>query len=304
MAVRKQLIFGASVGFAAVAAIGLLVLGVQQGVFVGKPQRLLSQAAKAQQQGDLPKAQAQLEEIVATFPDSPAVDDALFKLGEIHQAQQHFAEAKLAYQKLLEKFPDSPLLPKVQAELGKANVALLFSPNVTDLDTAYEIKPGDTLGKIAASFGTTVDFLKKSNHLSSNVIQPGKKLKVPKGKFSIVVDKSQNELLLTENNKFVKTYRVATGKDNSTPVGNFKIVSKLVDPVWYGQGAVVPPNSPENVLGTRWMGIDKKGYGIHGTIDPNAIGQQVTAGCVRMTNADVEELFSIVPTGTDVTIVD
>ena len=52
------------------------------------------------------------------------------------------------------------------------------------------------------------------------------------------------------------------------------------------------------------MGIDKKGYGIHGTIDPNAIGQQITAGCVRMTNADVEELFSIVPTGTDVTIVD
>lgn len=304
MAIRKQLIVGASVGLSAVAVIGLLIFGAQQGLFMGKPQRLLSQAAKAQQQGDLPKAQAQLEEIIATYPDSPVVDDALFKLGDIYQAQQKFAEAKTAYQKLLDKFPDSPLLPKVQAELGKTNVALLFSPSVTPLDAAYEVKPGDTLGKIAASFGTTVDYLKKSNHLASNVIQPGKTLKVPKGKFSIVVDKSQNELLLTEDNKFVKTYRVATGKENSTPVGNFKIISKLVNPVWYAQGAVVPPNSPENVLGTRWMGIDKKGYGIHGTIDPNAIGQQVTAGCVRMTNADVEELFSIVPVGTDVTIVD
>ncbi len=127
---------------------------------------------------------------------------------------------------------------------------------------------------------------------------------MPKGKFSIVIDKSQNELLLTEDNNFVRTYRVATGKDNSTPIGSFKIVSKLTNPVWYTQGAVVPPNSPENVLGTRWMGIDKKGYGIHGTTQPDAIGQQVTAGCVRMVNSDVEELYSIVPVGTDVTIVD
>ena len=46
------------------------------------------------------------------------------------------------------------------------------------------------------------------------------------------------------------------------------------------------------------------GYGIHGTIEPQNLGKQVTEGCVRMVNADVEELFIIVPTGTEVTIVD
>ncbi|MBI2494999.1 MAG: L,D-transpeptidase [Candidatus Omnitrophica bacterium] len=127
---------------------------------------------------------------------------------------------------------------------------------------------------------------------------------MPKGRFSIVVDKSQNQLLLTEENQFIKSYRVATGKEDSTPVGAFTIISKIPNPVWYKQGAVVPPDSPENILGTRWLGIDKPGYGIHGSTDPNTIGQQVTAGCVRMTNADVEELFGIVPIGTDVTIVD
>ena len=97
---------------------------------------------------------------------------------------------------------------------------------------------------------------------------------------------------------------MATGKDNSTPIGTFKIVTKIPNPVWYKQGAVVPPDSPENILGTRWMGIDKQGYGIHGSVDPNAIGKQVTAGCVRMNNGDVEELFALVPIGTEVTIVD
>ncbi|MBI3321107.1 MAG: L,D-transpeptidase [Candidatus Omnitrophica bacterium] len=135
-------------------------------------------------------------------------------------------------------------------------------------------------------------------------MRPQQKLKVPKGHFSIVVDKSQNQLLLTEDNQFVKNYSVATGKENSTPAGTFKIVTKIPNPVWYKQGAVVPPESPENILGTRWLGIDKPGYGIHGSIDPEAIGKQVTAGCVRMRNHDVEELFDIVPVGTDVTVVD
>ena len=208
------------------------------------------------------------------------------------------------YQTLLERFPESPLLTSTQSHLGQVNIAVLFSPVVTELDALYEVKPGDTLGKIASANGTTVEFLKKANGLKSDIIRARQKLKVPTGRFSVVVDKSQNQLLLTENNRFIKSYTVATGKDNSTPIGTFKIVTKVPNPVWYTQSAVVPADSPENILGTRWMGIDKKGYGIHGSTDPNAMGQQVTAGCVRMANSDVEELFSILPVGTEVTIVD
>jgi lipoprotein-anchoring transpeptidase ErfK/SrfK len=110
-------------------------------------------------------------------------------------------------------------------------------------------------------------------------------------------------LLLTQSGEFVKSYAVATGKDDSTPEGEFIITTRIPNPVWYTQGAVVPPDSQENVLGTRWLGFDKKGYGIHGTVDPNPISIQQTAGCVRMTNQDVEELFAIIPVGTKVTIV-
>lgn len=301
---RRRLVIGAAVGAAVVAVIGGLVLISQQGLFGSKPQRLLAQASRAAQQDRLPEAQAHLEELIATFPDSPWTDDALLKLGEVYEGQQQLVEAQSMYRTLLERFPDSSLITKTQERLGNVNVALLFSPMVTDQDGVHEVRPGDTLGKIASAYGTTVDFIKRSNGLKSDIIRPNQKLKVPKGRFGIVVDKSQNQLLLTENNQFIKTYPVATGKDNSTPVGTFKIVTKIPNPVWYTQGAVVPPESPENILGTRWLGIDKQGYGIHGSVDSTSIGHQVTAGCVRMTNSDVEELFDIVPVGTEVTIVD
>ena len=83
-----------------------------------------------------------------------------------------------------------------------------------------------------------------------------------------------------------------------------KITVKLIDPHWYKTGAVVPPGSPENILGSRWLGISKERYGIHGTTEPESIGKQVTAGCIRMLNNEVEELYVIVPSGTKVTIVD
>jgi lipoprotein-anchoring transpeptidase ErfK/SrfK len=301
---QRRVLVGAAAAAAAVLAIGMLVLASQQGLFGGKAQRLLAQAAKAEQRGNLPEAQGLLEELIATFPDSPWTDDALLKLGGVYEAQQQFVEARAMYRMLVDQFPESPLLPSTQERLGQVNVSLLFSPIITDTDVVHAVKPGETLGKIASNYGTTVEYLVRSNGLKNSIIRPEQKLKIPRGTFGIVVDKSQNQLLLTADDQFVKLYEVSTGKENSTPVGTFKIVSRIPDPVWYTQGAVVPPDSPENVLGSRWMGINQKGYGIHGTIEPDAIGKQVTAGCVRMINADVEELIEIVPIGTEVTIVD
>ena len=301
---RRQVLVAVGGVVGAMLLIGGLVLASQVGLFEGKAKQLLMRAEHAASQGSLPQAQAQFEELVATFPDSPVADDALLKLGELYEQQQELVEARAMYRTLLERFPDSPLAGSTQDHLGHVNVALLFSPIVTDMDATHEVKAGDTLGKIANASNTTVEFIKRANGLKSDVIRPLQKLKLPKGKFEIVVDKSLNQLLLTENDQFIKRYRVATGKDNSTPVGVFKITNKVPNPVWYTEGAVVPPDSPQNILGTRWMGLDKQGYGIHGSVERDAIGKQVTAGCVRMNNEDVEELFAIVPIGTAVTIVD
>jgi len=212
--------------------------------------------------------------------------------------------SKAAYQKLTADFSGSNEVVNWQKKIEDLNIKLLFSPTITPKSTLYQIKPGDTLSKIAKEFNTTVELIKKSNSLSGDKIIPGRKIKVWTAPFSILVDKSQNILILKNDEEVVKTYIVATGANNSTPVGTFKIIEKLPNPTWFKAGAVVAPESPDNVLGTRWMGFDIAGYGIHGTIEPQSLGRQVTQGCVRMANPEVEELYTIVPKGTEVTIVD
>ena len=167
-----------------------------------------------------------------------------------------------------------------------------------------EVKPGDNLTRLSKKNHVTAEMIRRVNRLSDDKIRPAMKLKIPTYKFSAVVDKSLNTLTLKGDEEVLKTYVVATGKDNSTPVGVFKVTDKLVNPTWYKDRAVVPNDSPENELGSRWMGISAKGYGIHGTIHPETLGSQVTAGCVRMKNEDVQELYSYLVPGSEVTVVD
>lgn len=108
----------------------------------------------------------------------------------------------------------------------------------------------------------------------------------------ITIDLDQRKLYLNRQGRLVRVYDVAVGAPSTpTPVGRWVIVEKVMD-----------PGGP---FGTRWMrlSIPWGGYGIHGTDDPNSIGQAVSHGCVRMRNQDVEELYSMVPVGTTVNIV-
>lgn len=221
------------------------------------------------------------------------------------QAQQegNYNQAKEAYQTIVNEYPDYENIAKIQKDLESLNMKIIFSNAPVAGSVMHEIVSGDTLGKLAKQYGTTIDLIKKSNNLNSDVIRLGQKLRIWTKPFNIFVDKSQNKLILKTGDEVVKVYDVSTGSNSSTPVGDFTITTRLTDPVWFNRGVVVPPESPENVLGTRWLGFNIPGYGIHGTVEPETIGQQVTAGCVRMRNSEVEELYSIIPMGVSVKIV-
>jgi lipoprotein-anchoring transpeptidase ErfK/SrfK len=213
-------------------------------------------------------------------------------------------KARDVYQKVISEYPDSQQAANIQEELWNLNIDILFSGLIADNNQIYEVQPKDTLNSIAKKFHTTVELLQKSNNLTDALIRPGDRLKVVNADFSIIVDKSQNTLTLKEADEVIRIYNVSTGKNNCTPVGEFTIVNKLKNPVHYKKGEIVPAESPDNVLGSRWMGLSAPTYGIHGTIDEATLGQQITEGCVRMRNSEVEELYIIVPVGTKVTIVD
>ncbi|MCX5668299.1 MAG: L,D-transpeptidase family protein [Candidatus Omnitrophica bacterium] len=230
---------------------------------------------------------------------------------EMFNAASKYAEAgdllsaKDTYRKLMGKFPGSGLTEKAQGALENMNIRIMTSSISTPDSISYEVQKGDTLARIAKKFFTTQDLIMRSNNLkNARVVTLGRKLKVHNEKMSIVVDKSMNILTLKSGERIIKTYRAATGINNCTPVGSFKIINKIIDPPWYTAGGVIPPDSPKHILGSRWLGLSAEGYGIHGTTEPQSIGNQVTSGCVRMKNSDVEELYSLVPEGTEVVIVD
>lgn len=215
-----------------------------------------------------------------------------------------FLKAKEIYQKMIGDHPDFKDIALIQKRLEDLNLRIIFSGMETPKTVVYQVQPGDSLAKISRQQNISVELLKKSNGLTSDIIRPGQKLRIWKGAFSVFVDKSQNILILRCDDEVIKVYNVSTGTNNITPVGRFKIVNKIVDPPWFKNGKVIPFGSPENILGTRWIGFDIPGYGIHGTTQPDSIGKQVTAGCVRMHNQEVEELYSLLPVGTEVTIAD
>lgn len=113
----------------------------------------------------------------------------------------------------------------------------------------------------------------------------------------VVVSLPSRTLSLVENGQVVRVFSVAVGAPHTpTPVGTFTITNRIPNPTYYRPGKVIGPG-PSNPLGTRWMGLDVKGYGIHGTDDPQSIGHARSHGCIRLRNDDVEQLFELVRPG-------
>jgi hypothetical protein len=100
-----------------------------------------------------------------------------------------------------------------------------------------------------------------------------------------------------------KVYSVAVGKPSTpSPVGTFTIERRVANPTYHHDGKTVLPG-PRNPVGTRWMGLSKHGYGIHGTNEPNSIGKAASHGCIRMASADLEEFYALVAEGDTVELV-
>jgi len=113
----------------------------------------------------------------------------------------------------------------------------------------------------------------------------------------LVVSIPDRKLALVENDRVVTIYPVAVGAPESpSPIGSFTIVNRVSNPTYYRPGKVVGPG-PNNAVGTRWIGLSEKGFGIHGTDNPRSIGLAASHGCIRLRNKDVEKLFDRVRAG-------
>lgn len=213
-----------------------------------------------------------------------------------------------ARQAALEAWDARPGDAAIEQFLSDLAMPLLISTRPMPEKMEYTVQSGDFLGKLAATYNTPVALIAKANDIRNANIRVGQRLLFLDGRkaiFAVKVSKTRNDLVLTLNGRFFKRYRVSTGTNARTPVGVFKIIDKIAQPTWFRAGGEpVPYGDPDNLLGTHWLALDSPGYGLHGTWEPDSIGKQSSAGCVRLLNADIEELYSILPKGTVVTIVE
>ena len=119
----------------------------------------------------------------------------------------------------------------------------------------------------------------------------------------IVVSLEDRKLALIEDGQVKKVYTVAVGKPSTpSPTGTFTIERRVANPTYHHSGRTVLPG-PGNPVGTRWMGLSKHGYGIHGTNEPNSIGKAASHGCIRMAKADLEQFYELVAVGDTVALI-
>jgi len=192
--------------------------------------------------------------------------------------------------------------------LNKAADDWLFSQNIFEKDKLcrrYKVVSGDLLTQIGKSYGVPYKFLMRINNIEkAESLAAGETIKVVQGPFNAVVQRNRFLMSVYLGDILVRTYRVGLGTaGRQTPTGLWRVKLKQPDPKWTDPetGKVYLPNDPDNPLGNYWIALEglegdalgRTGFGIHGTIKPDEIGQATSRGCIRLYNHEIEELYDM-----------
>ncbi len=128
---------------------------------------------------------------------------------------------------------------------------------------------------------------------------------------TILIDTAERRLYLVLQNGLALRYGIGVGRDGFRWGGVHRISAKKEWPAWTPPSQMLArrpdlprymPGGIDNPLGARAMYLGSTLYRIHGSNEPETIGQAVSSGCFRMTNDDVTDLYSRVVVGTTVVV--
>jgi hypothetical protein len=243
---------------------------------------------------------------------------ALIEAGDKALRENRLVGARTSFSRALLHAEASELdRETLRGKLGTINQDLVFGAMVAAGDPlveSYKVVAGDSLEKIRRKRELATDWrlIQRVNRIANpNSIRVGQTLKLVRGPFHAVVSKAAYRVDIfagspddPANWLFIKAYRAGLGEGNSTPIGNYVIKkgSKLVNPPWVNPrtGERFDKDNPKNPIGEFWIGWQgmgdsqsNTGYGFHGTIEPDSIGQQKSMGCVRLGSTDIAELYEL-----------
>lgn len=209
--------------------------------------------------------------------------------------------------------------PKWQPEVLDERLADLATRIRTEAQAPALDASTGWLKTTAGKPGLEVDLARAKESLSASVRLGDSLVRLPTSTVApagqsdqvILIRTGENKLYLYRNGTIAKEWPVATGSAGyATPVGQWRIVEKIVNPSWHNPGSawargmprVIPPG-PNNPLGTHALRLDAPAILIHATPDRSSIGYSVSHGCIRMLPEHEIELFEQVEVGTPVVVV-
>ena len=133
----------------------------------------------------------------------------------------------------------------------------------------------------------------------------------PQAPGTVIISTSERRLYLVLSDHSALKYGVGVGRQGFTWSGVTRVAMKKEWPDWTPPAAMLKrrPDLPrymkggiENPLGARALYLGASEFRIHGSNEPETIGQAVSSGCIRMTNDDVKDLYERVPVGSKVIV--
>lgn len=206
--------------------------------------------------------------------------------------------------------------PAIRADESPA----LLRPVVGE-ERMHVVKPDETLHDVAYQYRLGFDAVVRLNpEVDPWLLSPGTQVRLPTRFIlpradaeGLVINIPEMRLFDFTGAEAVRAHAASIGdRENPTPIAEFRIGIKLIDPVWHVPESIrkekpdlpdrLPP-SEENPLGSRWMTLGATSYGIHGTNVRWSIGRPITHGCVRLYEDVMRSLFERIPEGTRVVII-
>jgi LysM repeat protein len=236
------------------------------------------------------------EPVVTPTPD-PGI--AMFDQAKQQIASGDSSDGQKILQALVQSFPDSTRINDARKLLGDLNISAFFSPEPGPGKTEYVVTRGDSIARIALKTKNPAELIFKANGLDSLTIQPGKRLIIPKGQFSLVINTKKGDVTLMNNGNFFRWYKPLELKlPAKVALGQFKTREKIA----WSDGIRVAFGEKKYLGSSRWIVISGGGLTLYSETNSQTPNVQKPGNGIMLSPADMEELFALVVKDTPVII--
>ncbi len=234
------------------------------------------------------------EPVVTPTPD-PGI--LMFEQAKQQIASGDQSDAKKILLALIQSFPDSTRINDARKVLGDLNINEFFSPVPGPDKMEYVVVRGDSIAKIASKTKYPAELIFKANGLNSLTIQPGKRLIIPRGQFTLVINTKKGDVTLVNNGIFFRWYKPLEVKLPAKVVlGQFKMREKIA----WSDGIRVAFGEKKYLGSSRWIVINVNGITLYSETNPQTPNAQKPGSGIMLGSADMEELFALVTKDTPV----